>query len=166
MKLVLVIMKGKYDKTTDGGNSWERLYSGYPRGQILTSVFFIDENNGWCVGLDENPNGSAVLKTSDGGVTWQRSDFYLDLFSVFFIDQYIGWMIGENGAIYKSTNGGLNWVSQPSGINNTLYSIKFIDINNGWAVGDNGTILKLQIPEQPGLSVRVEQLLNSAQFSS
>jgi photosystem II stability/assembly factor-like uncharacterized protein len=54
-------------------------------------------------------------------------------------DGYAG---GNNGGIYKTTNGGSNWVAQTSGTTSTISSIFFIDENTGYAAGASGVILK------------------------
>ncbi len=61
--------------------------------------------------------------------------------SVKFIDLNTGWTAGESGTILKTTNGGMTWSAQTSGITNTIRSIFFLDANNGWACGDEGTII-------------------------
>lgn len=58
-----------------------------------------------------------------------------------FIDVSTGWAAGESGTILKTTDGGMSWATQTSGITNTIRSIFFIDANNGWACGDEGTII-------------------------
>ena len=50
-------------------------------------------------------------------------------------------MCGDNGLILKTTDGGLNWNNQESGIASTLNSIYFIDENYGWIAGLYGKIL-------------------------
>jgi len=67
--------------------------------------------------------------------------------SVYFADQNTGWAVGHlynvnTGIILKTTNGGLNWISQVHSSSYWLSSVHFIDNNSGWVVGQNGTILK------------------------
>jgi len=61
---------------------------------------------------------------------------------VFFIDDNTGWMVGSDGFITKTTNAGIDWIEQTSGITTYLKSVKFVDENIGWAVGESGLILK------------------------
>ncbi|MDZ7623487.1 MAG: hypothetical protein U5J96_03445 [Ignavibacteriaceae bacterium] len=64
--------------------------------------------------------------------------------SVDFIDTTTGWAIGIDpyndykGVIIKTTDGGMNWVEQLSGINEYLQEVRFIDFNIGYVVGENG----------------------------
>ena len=42
----------------------------------------------------------------------------------------------------KTTDGGITWTAQTSGVTNDLRSVYFTDANNGWVVGIGGTVLK------------------------
>jgi hypothetical protein len=52
------------------------------------------------------------------------------------------WAVGRQGLILKTTDGGGNWLSEPSGVSEDLFGVDFADTGNGWACGANGTILK------------------------
>ena len=41
----------------------------------------------------------------------------------------------EEGIILRTTNGGMTWFQQTSGITHNLAGVSFTDSNNGWAVG-------------------------------
>lgn len=135
-------------KTTDGGSTW--LPQTVPDVSLIyTSVFFIDELNGWISG--QIPG--VVLKTTDGGLSWlpQTSGIIEDeaINSVIFINNHTGWIAGYNmpdsigvGVIKKTTDGGSTWIDQISGTEQYLLSISFKDSSNGRVVGGNGTILK------------------------
>jgi hypothetical protein len=56
----------------------------------------------------------------------------------------VGWVAGDRGKIFKSTNGGDNWVEQNSNTLADLWSLYFVDANTGWVVGQNGSILKTE----------------------
>ncbi len=71
----------------------------------------------------------AVSKSTNGGTTWER-DTLTTAYSMCYalaIDRtnsnvvYAG---GYNGYLFKTTNGGVNWVLSNSGISGTIYDIK------------------------------------------
>jgi photosystem II stability/assembly factor-like uncharacterized protein len=51
----------------------------------------------------------------------------------FFINNNTGWISGDSGTIIKTTNAGLNWSFQPTGIFNDIQSVYFINERLGWA---------------------------------
>ncbi|MBZ0202929.1 MAG: T9SS type A sorting domain-containing protein [Ignavibacteria bacterium] len=56
---------GFVNKTTDGGAT--RVYQQNPMMGYLSDIFFFDANKGWAVAS----NTKAIIRTSDGGATWQ-----------------------------------------------------------------------------------------------
>jgi len=77
----------------------------------LTSVYFIDEQQGWAVGHD-----ATILVTQDSGETWQVQQYLPEkekpLLDVVFKDNQQGIAIGAYGQLYRTTNGGKNWTSE------------------------------------------------------
>ena len=65
-----------------------------------------------------------------------------DLFGVSFTDASNGTVTGFNGTILRTTNGGVDWIPQTSGVTVFLRNVSFTDANTGTAVGLNGTILR------------------------
>ena len=53
-----------------------------------------------------------------------------------------GYVVGYGGIILKTSDGGLNWISQTSTTSNNLFGVFFISSSTGWACGASGTILK------------------------
>jgi photosystem II stability/assembly factor-like uncharacterized protein len=67
--------------------------------------------------------------------------FGSNLLGIHFVDDQIGYVVGTSGTISKTTDGGVNWVSQNIGSTTlSLYAIYFIDANTGFTVGDGGYI--------------------------
>ena len=132
---------GKIIKTTDGGLNWTSKVSGTT--DILWSVFFVDANTGWAVGGHFANGTSKILKTINGGESWtaQASPTTLWLYSVSFSDSQNGWAVGPNGTIVATSNGGTNWVLQPSGeINEWFYGCGAASGSNVWVGGSGGLI--------------------------
>jgi photosystem II stability/assembly factor-like uncharacterized protein len=64
------------------------------------------------------------------------------LTSVWFTDANTGYIGGQNGYIAKTTNGGLNWITQTSGASGFIREIEFVNANTGYLCGDNGAMRK------------------------
>src|SRR5678815_4903327 len=63
-----------------------------------------------------------------------------------FTDANTGWVCGSlgtvgSGAVYRTTNGGVNWTIQSSVFTGgkNLWAIDFVNSSTGWVVGDNTT---------------------------
>lgn len=137
-------------KTTNGGDEWT------PRDSKVTEAlesvtFTADGRTGWAVGPFPNipvdgTQPPTILKTVDGGDTWERrpAPEALILNSVTFAgDGTTGWAVGIDGEILKTVDGGESWERMRSGTSAQLESVTFTgDGTTGWVVGRNGTILK------------------------
>jgi photosystem II stability/assembly factor-like uncharacterized protein len=110
-------------KTINGGEDWEIQASG--TFELLTSVFFLDENTGWAGG------GGTFLKTSNGGEEWIDLSFG-NSGHIFFINADTGY-IGSGSGILKTTNGGLTWNYINTDFN--CKKIYFPSVDTGYAVG-------------------------------
>jgi hypothetical protein len=64
------------------------------------------------------------------------------LYTIYFNNVNTGYTAGEGGVILKTTNGGINWISQTSSTSSYLTEIFFYDLSTGYCVGGYGTILK------------------------
>lgn len=146
--------------TSDGGTTWSR--QRVPTKHLLLSASFRDAQAGWLSG-----GGLTVLKTADGGATWRAGTVILPaggaseprakepeqsepetrpvggrrLNAVWFATDKRGWAVGGEGVIVATTDGGLTWRPQTSGVGDDLYDVKFFNEVEGWAVGRGGAIL-------------------------
>ena len=65
------------------------------------------------------------------------------LIAVSFSDSNAGTTVGNSGTIVRTTNGGINWVSQSRAVTTgSLEDVVFVDTNTGTAVGEGGAILR------------------------
>lgn len=121
-----------------GGSLSINYYVGGFSGSIL-SVDFINENNGVAVGVS-----GTILKTSDGGLTWQRvsSGITKTLNAISFASTNIGVIVADRGNMLRTTNGGESWYQLPIVTQQHLYDISFSDSLTGFVVGAYGTMLK------------------------
>lgn len=139
--------------TSDGGSSWRetvifRTTDFRNSTPTFLSIRFADKKRGLAIGSILNNKGnvvdSLVMRTVDGGQTWQRLvvPSKLELFHVDFNGSSHGWIVGDNGLILATTDSGDTWRVQRSGTTNALYNVDFRDDFEGYAVGEAGTILR------------------------
>ena len=94
-------------------SDWERIDAGTLAW--LKAVDFIDNDNGWIAG-----GSGTLLKTSDGGKTWQRKTVTRDnIRDVVFTDRDNGWLLCEQSVygpgiasptyILRTRDGGESW---------------------------------------------------------
>jgi hypothetical protein len=81
--------------------------------------------------------------------------------SIHFIDKNTGWIVGDGGKIFKTGDGGWNWIQQPVNTNLDLNSVYFANEYLGWAVGQEGIILKTI---DGGANWQIQQLKTSGRF--
>jgi photosystem II stability/assembly factor-like uncharacterized protein len=110
----------------------------------LDSVAFAaDDLHGWAVGT-----GGTILRTSDGGKNWQRTDnirVKAELHSVCVSsDGTRAVAVGDFGNVLRTDDGGKSWAGIPvAGIGATLHTVDLsANGRNGWIVGDYGIILR------------------------
>jgi photosystem II stability/assembly factor-like uncharacterized protein len=103
---VAVGERGHILHSKDNGHSWQQAL--VPTRATLTGVFFHDKNLGWAVGHDQT-----ILKTTDGGKTWQLvhapADAESPLLDLWFADSRHGYAIGAYGAFLETRDGGDSW---------------------------------------------------------
>jgi photosystem II stability/assembly factor-like uncharacterized protein len=107
--------------TTDGGDHWQVRHQGQREDEILWKVFFPSRLVGyaavqsWIDRIGPAPDTTWILKTIDGGLTWQekpvRTNAFYTLQGIGFINDQVGWVGGDccNPLTFKTTNGGDTW---------------------------------------------------------
>ena len=125
-------------RTNNKGSLWVR----DSVGQELRSIEFTSSSTGYIAGY------GIVLKTTDGGVSWQATsaagDFFVD---IDFPTADVGYVIGFNGSILRTVNAGKDWQKQRNGnslANKQLYfeAVGFLNKLEGYIVGRKGVFLK------------------------
>lgn len=112
----------------------------------LTSVTFVDADNGWSVG-----DRGVIWHTIDGGRNWQRQDSPTTarLECVWFGDSQTGWAVGGLhqpythhgiGVVLRTIDAGANWEAV-SGTNlPALKQVKFFGARQGVALGESSAL--------------------------
>lgn len=109
----------------------------------LDDIFFFNATTGYLAG-----GYGAVLKTTDGGASWQASNVSTLPFpqkpwlhSVYFTNATTGYVVG--GGCWKTTDAGNNWTELTTNWTTTaLFSVCFTSADTGYIAGGNGNIIK------------------------
>ncbi|MBP7462513.1 MAG: T9SS type A sorting domain-containing protein [Candidatus Delongbacteria bacterium] len=140
IRLLLLIMISLGSIIWADGNPFQWAEKVSPVNETLVDVIFPDPQHGWAVGA-----GSTILHTDDGGDTWHQQTLPISgikLTKVFFPDSLHGYIISREyekpGQIFKTIDGGKNWIQidYPNPI--PLYDLFFINADTGWIVGGDG----------------------------
>jgi len=115
---------GNIISSLDGIN-WEQ--SNSPTQALLTTIFFIDDKEGWVGGHD-----TLILHTTDGGENWEiqyedpitGGDIPKPVLDIVFKDKNNGYVIGAYGLMLVTSDGGKNWemIETSSGLYDLLES--------------------------------------------
>ncbi len=142
LTMLLIIMK------LHGQSTWEYMIPDYTNGTIAKSSFINDEE-GWIIIVNQ------IWHTQDGGSTWEKNPFELNINQFEFKDQNIGFAINDT-SVFKTGDGGATWnVLDVPG--SPYYSIYFLNTDTGF-IGGHNEIYKTQdggvswstIPSFPG----------------
>lgn len=124
-------------RTEDGGTTWTRRFTGTLAGEWCWKIFFLTDQIGFV--SVENYTAASVLKTVDGGFTWQEFTVSnnADIEGVGFVDESLGW-VGGWEYTSESTDGGSTWTTVGWG---TLLN-RFVRISPTLAYASGTTVYK------------------------
>ncbi|MES2817647.1 MAG: YCF48-related protein [Pseudomonadota bacterium] len=144
-RLVSVGDRGHILFSDDDGATWQQ--AKVPTKQLLTAVFFVDEQHGWAVGHD-----AQILASTDGGASWTQQ--YQDLereegapfLDVWFKDANNGFAVGSYNALFETTDGGKSWLEVSERIDNPdgyhLNAITAVKDGGLFVVGELGLMFR------------------------
>ena len=92
------------------GKTW--VQANVPSQVLLTTVFFVDDREGWAAGHD-----TLILHTTDGGENWTiqyedvipGGDLPKPILDIYFADKLHGWAIGAFSLMLVTEDGGVSW---------------------------------------------------------
>ncbi|HSW54090.1 MAG TPA: YCF48-related protein [Ignavibacteriaceae bacterium] len=126
--------------TNDGGHTLDTLLT-FPYNEIysMDAMAFSDSITGFI-----GTTSLKIFKTSNSGLSWYRTniigltDTIGTISKIFFLNSNLGWSVSSDGRIFKTNDGGDNWIIQlDAGINAIFNSIFFIDSLIGWTAVTN-----------------------------
>lgn len=111
-------------RSTNGGESWSEIGQLFGAG-IYTNSFFLNQTTGYFCSW----YSGHLAKTTDGGLSWTEinvnagASVFDDAYSIYFSSENEGVLGANNGAIFKTLNGGATWQNiAPSGISSNFQS--------------------------------------------
>lgn len=144
-------------RTINGGNSWTEIMLPRSLETRFNSIYFYDEKIGFILGYNFY-NYSIVLKTEDGGLTWDicyEGNYHEFLPSQsYFSNPDNGYILGSDGRIIRTHDGGENWTLTKTITGNALNNIFPVTDSSGYLIGAGGTLIaygepNLSIPYNP-----------------
>lgn len=135
-------------KTTNQGLSWSAVR--VDPNSLFDAIEAVDNNNVFV--MSRNFTTNRLLKTINGGANWTQVVLPSlpggKLVYTHFLTASTGWLSmydnNNNYYLYKTTNGGTNWILQNNIEANPFAGsrIKFVDNNTGYAFWDQNTVYK------------------------
>ena len=120
--------------TTNGGLNYTPLSynTGGPGYYVI--YFLKEKHNGNYIGYRSNPE--QIEKTTDGGLGWyplpnlpsapeDDIEQQYDIRQITFVNKDTGWVTNGKAKIYKTMNGGLNWIT-PATASHSKYNLEWI----------------------------------------
>ncbi|MEI7485668.1 MAG: T9SS type A sorting domain-containing protein [Ignavibacteriota bacterium] len=108
---------------------------------VIMSMQFTSANRGYACGSYQTNFPGAFLRTTNGGVNWQVTQFTnVSVDDLTFVNENTGYLScwRDWSYVYKTTNGGSNWFCADS-IHTSFFRIKFFDANTGCVVAKYNT---------------------------
>jgi len=84
-----------------------------------------------------------ILRKQMSDTSWTQANLYPggELYGISAPSSSVIYACGSSGLVYKTKDGGDNWILHSVPTTQTLHSINFFNDTRGFAVGDSGTIL-------------------------
>ncbi|MEP7109170.1 MAG: YCF48-related protein [Ferruginibacter sp.] len=124
---------GNIYQTNDRGMTWTTLHCNTP----IHDIKFINSKIGFVGGAQ-----AIILKTTDGGLSWQQKHQVTYGPSSIKCMQVLGtdtvFAFKETNSLLKSTDGGNTWDS--AGLNETVSSMHFVNSTDGYLGGEDGSM--------------------------
>ncbi len=117
---------------------WTDISANIPTEADLSDVFFVSDDEGWMSISSE----AIILHTTDGGKTFEIQTTQYPTEAIYMIDENDGYSGGANGRVYRTTDGGENWIAIGS-IGVTLTDIDFATTTQGYCCGDHGAVFSI-----------------------
>ena len=139
---------------------WKDISENIPTEANLSDVFFVTDDEGWIVSATH----AEIYHTINGGETFDIQITQFPCTSIHMLNENEGYSGGHNGRVYRTTDGGENWIAIGS-MGTTLADIYFPPTaDTGYACGLNGNIWKVSSSGLEKMTSYINGDLNSISF--
>jgi len=127
-------------RTTDGGETWE-IVNWAPEDEApFFDVWFADADNGIAIGAY-----GSYYETSDGGMDWSprwisEDDWHLH--QIARAENGTLYIAAEAGSVYRSDDGGANWITLPSEYEGSYFGVLPLDGDSALLFGLRGHLFR------------------------
>ena len=121
--------------TTNGGQSFNTSFGNW-NYWLINDIISFDENTGYMI-IDQ------IKKTTNQGTTWETILNAGDWAVMSFLDKDTGWVSdGYQAKIYRTYNGGLNWNTFNTSLQEPFSLVAFAHLNEGYAITSYGKVYR------------------------
>jgi photosystem II stability/assembly factor-like uncharacterized protein len=139
--------------TQDGGGNWQDITPPNPQDEPMLGAQMLDLQQGWVVRQSVTVDELTILRTTNGGTTWEASSLQLTPSpldgspvaeaTLDFLDGNTGWLAlrlqsGSSfslGRLFATQDGGFSWVERSLPLGEAVH---FSDALRGWVAGGPG----------------------------
>jgi photosystem II stability/assembly factor-like uncharacterized protein len=114
---------------------WKNISTNIPTEADLSDVFFVSDDEGWITSSFH----AEIYHTTDGGESFEIQSTQYPTYAIHMFDADTGYSGGAQGRVYRTTDGGNNWLAIGSTGNPPL-DLDFVTASQGYACGDYGTV--------------------------
>lgn len=140
-------------KTINGGSNWIIQQQPNTTGYRFEGLFCVNNEVVFASGNKFNTPYFQICRTTNGGINWEgiKIDSADWIYNVFFTNLNTGFVVGERtktispniqyyeGLVFKTTDGGDNWILKLADSSSIYRSIQFINTNTGFVVGTSNS---------------------------
>ncbi len=133
-------------RSVNNGRTWNVIEDNVAKG-VFFDVAFTNTSTGYVVGVNSVPmpgaNNGLILKTDNGGLAWEMAyNPPKQLSGICFPSSNVGYAVGLSSQLFKTTDGGTNWLAANAGIDADLKSVCFLNRDTGFVCGSAGKVYR------------------------